>query len=1064
MGTQRALDFFTSRVRDMDASQQAENGHDEPPGTVETYTEDEPTVCEWFGQLTPTWGGARCYLVNLFPSASWIRRYNLRWLAGDLIAGITIGLVVVPQALAYASLAQLPPAYGLYTSFTGAALYWLFGTSKDIVIGSTAVGSLLVGQVVSRVQEASPGTYKPEETAHVLSLITGMILLGFGLLRLGWIIEFIPYIPISAFVTSASITIMSTQLPVTLGIPEVDTRQPPYLVILSTLRGLGRIRLDAAIGISAIVLLFAVKGFCSAMEKRQPKYKRGWAYVSSLRLTFTMLLFTLVSYLVHRKTDEIKFRIVGHIERGFVLATIPVPKMGLLREILPELPAVAMILVIEHIAIAKSMGKLFGYSIDPSQETVALGAANFLSPFVGGYVCTGSFGASACLSKAGAKSPLASLFSAALLVLVLYALTTVFYYIPNAALAGIIIHAVCNLVMSPKKLYKYWQLSPPELIIWVVSVALAVFTSLETSIYVGIGLSSALLLVRMARSKGDFLGRVRVRQVSASDGEQLDDGSRDVFLPLDRKDGTNPAIKMESSPYPGVFVYRLNEGFNYTNQAHHIERLTRHIVTMTRPGAEEEQQQHLERDSDRLWNDPGPSSSSSTTMTSARRRTLPRLRAVVLDLAAVNHVDVTSVQGLMDLRSCLDRHAAPDRVSWHLANVHNRWTRRALAAAGFGRPHGEPVGTSYYEAAETQAYSDETPPPPPLPPSPPPVSPLSPSPPPFLPPLPPPHKDEETGWDSRTPVCEQSRLATVCAVDRPFFHLDLRDAVASAILSLTLSTLPARDLAQSSRVSRRFHASATRLLNLRVQKGWNVQGSQLILDCYHPSERTTAPYLSCSFRGTRSLDEDSITESGRIASLYSSFRPFVTDDDRRRRPWFFNSSAEDDVEDDTKEEEQGEEEEATQTVELEQGETLSQLCVATNLVRYSSVLVSHVRTCEGVIRIWRKWLAEMAEEDEEGYASSSSGRSSNDSSSATNGFLWVDADKTVGLRFRVDPPPPSPAPLRGSEAEEEEEEPPVRYRLVYQELLVRSCTLLMAMEAAEAGQKAARDVIIAQFP
>ncbi|PFH60991.1 hypothetical protein XA68_18464 [Ophiocordyceps unilateralis] len=753
-----AFDAVTTRVFGIDAAS--------PPalhdslGAIDTYMEEEPTVAEWFGQLAPTWAGTAAYLVDLFPSASWIRRYNVRWLAGDLIAGITIGLVVVPQALAYASLAQLPPAYGLYTSFTGAALYWLFGTSKDIVIGATAVGSLLVGQVVSRVQDAAPDTYQPEETARALSLITGAMLLGFGLLRLGWIIEFIPYIPISAFVTGASITIMSTQLPVVLGIPNIDTRQPPYLVISSTLRGIGRTRMDAAIGLTAIVLLFAVKSFCAAMERRMPRQKRAWSYVSSLRLTFTMLLFTLVSYLVHRDTPlkEAKFRIVGPIERGFVRAAVPMPKIELLKEILPELPAVAIILVIEHIAIAKAMGRLYNYNVDPSQETVALGAANLLSPFVGGYVCTGSFGASAVLSKAGARSPLAGLFSAAILVLVLYALTTVFYYIPNAALAGLIIHAVCNLIISPKKLYGYWQLSPPELIIWVVSVVLAIFTSLETSIYVGIALSSALLVVRIARTKGDFLGRVHIQRVAASDGERLngEGSSRDVFLPVDRADGTNPGVKI-NSPHPGVFVYRLNEGFNYTNQAHHVDTLTRHIVSRTRPGAEE----HVERDSDRLWNDPGPTAKTATAKAAAA---LPPLRAVVLDLAAVNNVDVTSVQGLMDLRSSLNRHAAPDTVAWHLANVHNRWTRRALAAAGFGRPRTVRWGkgereevASYYNAAEMQAYSDDER-----------LRQTGPEP------------DEESGWESTTPTPE-TRLTTVCAVDRPLFHLDLLDAVACAV-------------------------------------------------------------------------------------------------------------------------------------------------------------------------------------------------------------------------------------------------------------------------------------------
>lgn len=99
------------------------------------YREQEPTVAEWFRSLVPSRNGATDYFHDLFPSAQWITRYNLRWLLGDSIAGLTIGLVIVPQAMAYALLAQLSPEYGLYTSFVGAATYWLFGTSKDIVIG-----------------------------------------------------------------------------------------------------------------------------------------------------------------------------------------------------------------------------------------------------------------------------------------------------------------------------------------------------------------------------------------------------------------------------------------------------------------------------------------------------------------------------------------------------------------------------------------------------------------------------------------------------------------------------------------------------------------------------------------------------------------------------------------------------------------------------------------------------------------------------------------------------------------------------------------------------------------
>lgn len=149
-------------------------------------------------------------------------------------------------------------------------------------------------------------------------MLCGAVLLFFGLLRLGWIIEFIPYIPISAFVTGAAITILSTQIPTALGVPDVDTTMPPYRVFHDTFKNLHRAKLDAAIGISTVVLLALIKGFCARMEARQPKHKRTWSFISSLRLTFAMLLFTLVSFLVNQglSKPEAAFRIVGTIQPG----------------------------------------------------------------------------------------------------------------------------------------------------------------------------------------------------------------------------------------------------------------------------------------------------------------------------------------------------------------------------------------------------------------------------------------------------------------------------------------------------------------------------------------------------------------------------------------------------------------------------------------------------------------------------------------------------------------------------------------------------------------------------
>ncbi|KAK4446198.1 sulfate transporter family-domain-containing protein [Podospora aff. communis PSN243] len=665
-----------------------------PRHPINGSPESDPNVGDWLRTLIPTRNGIFRYFRDIFVFTQWLPRYNWSWLVGDGIAGLTVGFVVIPQAMAYALLANLSPEYGLYTSFVGAALYWVFGTSKDIVIGTTAVGSLLIGTVIASIQEHQPGVYTNEEIAKTTSAMAGVILLVVSLLRLGWIIEFISYIPISAFVTAASVIIISTQFPVLMGITGVNTRQAPYLVIIDALKGLPRTRLDAAIGLTAMVLLYAIRYFCSYMETRHPKNKKTWAIISSMRLTFVMLLYTFISWLVTRNlsAEERPFRIVGHISRGFNHAGPPRIEGDLMLLILPELPAMVIILIIEHVAIAKSFGRTFGYTVLPSNEMLAQGASNLLGPFVGGYVCTGSFGASAVLSKAGVQTPLAGLFSAGILVLALYALTSVFFYIPMAALAGLIIHAVANLPTPPKNLLKYWRMSPFELVIWIVGVVVAIFVGLEISVYVTICLSLAWFLVRQARTTGQFLSQAHVYRTV--DGHTT---PRDVYLPLDAS--TTATI---TPPHPGVFIFRFPEGLSYMNQAQHTANLIAHVRANTRPGTlnKSSQKSHAKA----LWSEPPSDAEASLG--------LPPLRAVVLDCSSIDHLDITAVQALVDARHALDKHAGGasecHAVGWYFAGLMNPWARKALRVAGFreavGRVH-ESMSEKSGKGAEERSCS-----------------------------------------------------------------------------------------------------------------------------------------------------------------------------------------------------------------------------------------------------------------------------------------------------------------------------------------------------------------------
>lgn len=258
----------------------------------------------------------------------------------------------------------------------------------------------------------------------------------------------------------------------------------------------------------------------------------------------------------------------------------------LLSAILPDLPAAVIIIIIEHIAIGKSFGQINNYAIVPSQEIISLAATNILGTFVGAYASTGSFGGSAIYSKAGVRTPLAGVFTACLLALALYVLTTVLYYIPMASMAALIIHAVINLVTSPEHLYKSWLISPPDVIIYFVGVFVSIFTSLENGIYVTVALSLALLLLRFARSQGRLMGRLQVhhypsRRSSGDSQGLLSKSSRSAFLPLDRADASNPAIAVKS-PRPGVFIYRFAAGFNYLNQAQHVDHSLEHVKEETR--------------------------------------------------------------------------------------------------------------------------------------------------------------------------------------------------------------------------------------------------------------------------------------------------------------------------------------------------------------------------------------------------------------------------------------------------------------------------------------------------
>ena len=673
--------------------------------TADTYVEEEPRTIDWVREILPTGHDAVNYLRNLFPFTKWILRYNVQWLVGDLIAGITVGAVVVPQGMAYAQLATLDAQFGLYSSFMGVLIYWFFATSKDITIGPVAVLSTLVGNVIDHVHKTHPH-YPGHVIASALAIIAGAIICFIGLVRCGWIVEFIPLTAISAFMTGSAINIAVGQVPTLMGITGFDTRDATYLVVVHTLKHLGRTKLDAAMGLTALFLLYLIRYACNQGSKRFPSKQKLFFFASTLRTVFVILLYTLISWLVNRhhrgvgsqKHKKPLFKILGTVPRGFQYAAEPTINTHIISSFASQLPATVIVMLIEHIAIAKSFGRVNNYVIDPSQELVAIGVTNLLGPFLGAYPATGSFSRTAIKSKAGVRTPFAGVITAIVVLLAIYALPAVFFYIPSASLSAVIIHAVGDLITPPNTVYQFWRVSPLEVIVFFAGVIVTVFSSIEDGIYVTICLSAALLLFRVVKANGRFLGKVKIHSVIGdhlledkfpsygTEGVQRpaapskdDLSSRNVFLPINHHDGSNPNIDVES-PYPGIFIFRFSEGFNYPNASHYTDQLVETIFKETRltdPGK-------YPRPGDRPWNDPGPRREGSDPDQSH----LPTLKAIILDFSSVNNVDVTSIQNLIDVRNQLDRYAAPQPVQWHLACINNRWSKRALASAGFGYPTG----------------------------------------------------------------------------------------------------------------------------------------------------------------------------------------------------------------------------------------------------------------------------------------------------------------------------------------------------------------------------------------
>ncbi|KAI9597499.1 sulfate transporter family-domain-containing protein [Syncephalis fuscata] len=641
------------------------------------------------------------YLREMFPIIGWLPHYNRRWLYGDLTAGLTIGVMLVPQGIAYARLAGLPVEYGLYSALVGVAVYAIFGTSKDISVGPTSVLAMYIGQGVREVAKYHgivPDNSHLAGLASAMALLIGCMVSVAGMLRLGIIIDFISAPVVVGFTFGAAVDIMVAQLPKLFGIPNINTSHASYATFWDMLIKFGTASLpNLGVGISAIIMLVLLKMLRTKLGHRS----RIASMIGGARIPIVVVFYTLVSFLVSvagngddsSTGQKHPLNILRNVPRGIPKPQMPPISFSIMQQLflasmLPLLQA-----VVEHVTISKALGRIGHYHTNNSQELLALGASNVATSFFSGFCGTGAMTRGMILSQSGVRSPLSGLFASIIVCCALIFLPPAFYYIPDACLAAIIVTSVVHLMRGPQTFIKLWRINPLDSVSCFVALIFTVMFNIAIGIGAAVGLSLLIMLYKVARPDCIFLE------------PRIDNPN--VYV-----DPALPDVVTTAAPR-GIIVFRPEEALIFPN-AHYIRQTILRAISKRcasgRPPIDPQ---------DDLWCNAGTHDKSKATSTAVsstddqssiwqrvfRRRSpanngignqleirtvtfqpdlshnghdddmdkakmtgkteptdLPAIRALIIDCAAMSNIDASGLQMLLDIKSeLIDFAGGPDQ-------------------------------------------------------------------------------------------------------------------------------------------------------------------------------------------------------------------------------------------------------------------------------------------------------------------------------------------------------------------------------------------------------------------
>lgn len=427
------------------------------------------------------------------PVLEWGRHYRRDTFAGDLVAAVIVTLMLIPQSLAYALLAGLPPEVGLYASVAPLVLYAVFGTSRTLAVGPVAVASLMTASALGQVAEAGSPAYW--QAAITLAFISGLILLAMGLLRLGLLANFLSHPVIAGFISASGILIAASQLKTLLG---VKAQGQTLLELLPSLASqAGRVHaLTLAIGVGATAFLFWVRKGLKPLLVRLGLGPRAADLVAKTGPVAAIVVTTALSWALDWRGAGVA--VVGHVPDGLPPLTWPTWDPGLWRQLAVPALLISVVGFVESVSVGQTLAAKRRQRIQPDQELVALGASNVGAALTGGFPVTGGFSRSVVNFDAGAQTPAAGVMTAAGILLASLLLTPALYYLPQATLAATIVVAVLSLV-DLGVFGRTWRYARADFAAVSATLLATLAAGVEAGLVTGVGVSVGLYLLRTSR-------------------------------------------------------------------------------------------------------------------------------------------------------------------------------------------------------------------------------------------------------------------------------------------------------------------------------------------------------------------------------------------------------------------------------------------------------------------------------------------------------------------------------------------------------------------------------------